>query len=170
MAVRYGRYKVHYQITNDWKAEMGKKACEAGGKPKRPFIMGINLKTRIFCDDTQVTVSELVGLPLHPVVPRLPAKRIHRTLPPSLFVDDLVGRPSPRLDVPELYDLYIDPFEAFPLNNAEHKQLLDTIDAVVKAHEKTINLDEIKQQLGNYDKAVTPCCNPPECRCDEIIV
>lgn len=55
MAVRYGRHKVHYRITPDWKDEMGKLHCAPGGRPKKPFFLGMDIQSMSFCNDTQVT-------------------------------------------------------------------------------------------------------------------
>ncbi|XGW02712.1 hypothetical protein V3C99_014609 [Haemonchus contortus] len=68
---------------------------------------------------------------------------------------------------PLVFDLVKDPYELFALEESEYVLEIRAFGAqVLKEHLKS--LIPVPNQLGHFNKQLTPCCNPPYCQCDKI--
>lgn len=67
-----------------------------------------------------------------------------------------------RHDPPLIYDVQKDPFELYPLHT--YLNLTNYVREIVRKHKATIV--PVPEQLQKRNANVTPCCNPPHCRCD----
>ncbi|CAD6199558.1 unnamed protein product [Caenorhabditis auriculariae] len=68
---------------------------------------------------------------------------------------------------PLVFDLIRDPYELYPLQNNDetNRVRLKATDILI---EHKHSLVPVPNQLGKFDKKLTPCCNPPDCRCDKL--
>ncbi|KAL6742406.1 hypothetical protein Aduo_015559 [Ancylostoma duodenale] len=68
---------------------------------------------------------------------------------------------------PLVFDLTKDPYERYPLEENDFVLQMRALAAeVLREHRET--LVPVTSQLGHFDKSLTPCCDPPACRCDKI--
>uniref|UniRef100_A0A7I4YVI8 Sulfatase domain-containing protein n=1 Tax=Haemonchus contortus TaxID=6289 RepID=A0A7I4YVI8_HAECO len=68
---------------------------------------------------------------------------------------------------PLVFDLVKDPYERFALEESEYVLEMRALGAqVLKEHRDS--LIPVPNQLGHFNKQLTPCCNPPSCQCDKI--
>nr|CDJ80216.1 Sulfatase domain containing protein [Haemonchus contortus] len=68
---------------------------------------------------------------------------------------------------PLVFDLVKDPYERFALEESEYVLEMRALSAqVLKEHRES--LIPVPNQLGHFNKQLTPCCNPPSCQCDRI--
>uniref|UniRef100_A0A915DUK8 Sulfatase N-terminal domain-containing protein n=1 Tax=Ditylenchus dipsaci TaxID=166011 RepID=A0A915DUK8_9BILA len=66
---------------------------------------------------------------------------------------------------PLIYDLQRDPYELYPINNQSKSAGIFKLAAQLVAKHKA-SIVPVKQELGQYDDLLAPCCNPPHCNCD----
>ncbi|KAK6753309.1 hypothetical protein RB195_012731 [Necator americanus] len=68
---------------------------------------------------------------------------------------------------PLVFNLIKDPYERFALEGSDFVLQMRSLAAeVLRNHRET--LIPVTSQLGHFDKTLTPCCDPPMCRCDKI--
>ncbi|KAK5976121.1 Arylsulfatase, partial [Trichostrongylus colubriformis] len=68
---------------------------------------------------------------------------------------------------PLVFDLVKDPYERFPLEESDYVLEMRALSAqILREHRES--LIPVPNQLGHFDKKITPCCNPPSCQCDRI--
>ncbi|KAK6012423.1 hypothetical protein OSTOST_22432, partial [Ostertagia ostertagi] len=68
---------------------------------------------------------------------------------------------------PLVFDLVKDPYERFALEESEYVFEMRALSAqVLREHRES--LIPVPNQLGHFNKKLTPCCNPPSCQCDKI--
>uniref|UniRef100_H2YNE7 Sulfatase N-terminal domain-containing protein n=1 Tax=Ciona savignyi TaxID=51511 RepID=H2YNE7_CIOSA len=65
---------------------------------------------------------------------------------------------------PLIYNIETDPGETHLLDPSNQQNVLEEVEARIKAHKATIV--PVKSQLGNSREILKPCCNPPTCVCN----
>ncbi|CAP30606.2 Protein CBR-SUL-2 [Caenorhabditis briggsae] len=68
---------------------------------------------------------------------------------------------------PLVFDLIRDPYEQYPLQNSVKSQEI-RFQAMQRLTEHKSSLVKVKNVLGNFNKTLIPCCNPPSCKCDKL--
>ncbi|ETN68611.1 arylsulfatase [Necator americanus] len=68
---------------------------------------------------------------------------------------------------PLVFNLIKDPYERFALEESDFVLQMRSLAAEVQRNHRE-TLIPVTSQLGHFDKTLTPCCDPPMCRCDKI--
>ncbi|XP_006817057.2 arylsulfatase-like [Saccoglossus kowalevskii] len=67
---------------------------------------------------------------------------------------------------PLIYNVEKDPGEKHPLSPWQHKEMIESVMAVVAEHKSTLKTSSHDPQLNIIHRSLVPCCNPPYCVCN----
>ncbi|KIH55522.1 hypothetical protein ANCDUO_14320 [Ancylostoma duodenale] len=172
MAIRVGNIKVHYKTSpiflNDSVDPNLSYFCP-NGKPRADWQVIWNLYVSQVCPDEHLKVH------YPPLVFDLTKDPYERyPLEENDFVLQLIPPCLHATCEPEAAKRIVGPFHRSTHLRMQERLFVRSFNInmralaaeVLREHRET--LVPVTSQLGHFDKSLTPCCDPPACRCDKI--